>query len=88
MNFKGQTVLGSASREWAALTRFLDDGVIAIDKGVGEHLRVRTALVRKNSLSTGSARSHRLRRAEYMRPHDINPLEYLADLLPRLARRI
>jgi transposase len=76
-----------------ALTRFLDDGVIPIDNGVVERLHVRTALTRKNFLFAGSDAGAERAAIAYTllgtcALNDINPVEYLADVLPRLSRRI
>jgi transposase len=77
----------------AALRRFLDDGVIPIDNGIVERLHVRTALTRKNFLFAGSdAGGERAAIAFTIlgccKLADVNPVEYLADVLPRMARRI
>lgn len=77
----------------AALTRFLDDGVIPIDNGVVERLHIRTALTRKNFLFAGSdAGGHRAAVAYTVLGccalEDVNPVEYLADVLPKLSRRV
>jgi transposase len=74
-----------------ALQRFLDDGVIPIDNGIVERLHVRTALTRKNFLFVGSdAGGHRAAIAYTIlgscQLAQVNPVEYLSDLLPRLAR--
>jgi transposase len=76
-----------------ALTRFLDDGVIPIDNGVVERLHVRTALTRKNFLFAGSDAGAERAAIAYTvlgtcALNDINPVEYLSDVLPRLSRRI
>jgi transposase len=76
-----------------ALRRFLDDGVIPIDNGPVERLHVRTALTRKNFLFAGSdAGGHRAAIAYTVLGccalADVDPVEYLADVLPKLSRRI
>ena len=76
-----------------ALTRFLDDGVIPIDNGVVERLHVRTELTRKNFLFAGSDAGAERAAIAYTvlstcALNDINPVQYLADVLPRLSRRI
>lgn len=76
-----------------ALTRFLDDGVIPIDNGVVERLHVRTALTRKNFLFAGSdAGGHRAAIAYTVLGScalaDVDPVQYLADVLPKLSRRV
>jgi transposase len=75
------------------LTRFLDDGLIPIDNGVVERLHVRTALTRKNFLFAGSDAGGERAAIAYTvlgscALADVNPVEYLADVLPRLSRRI
>jgi len=75
-----------------ALGRFIDDGSIPIDNSLIERQHVRVALTRKNFLFSGSdAGGHRaaviytlLGSCEL---NQIDPVEYLADVLPRVARR-
>jgi hypothetical protein len=76
-----------------ALARFLDDGVIPIDNGIVERLHVRTALTRKNFLFAGSdTGGHRAAVAYTIlgscRLVGVDPVAYLTDVLPRMARRI
>ena len=76
-----------------ALTRFLDAGCIPIDNGAVERLHVRAALTRKNFLFAGSDAGGRRAAIAYTilgscRLAGVNPLEYLADVLPRLARGV
>ena len=73
--------------------RFLDDPSIPPDNGAVERLHVRTAMTRKNYLFAGSdAGSERAAIAYTIlgscRLAGVNPSEYLADVLPRLARGI
>lgn len=76
-----------------ALTRFLDDGILPIDNGIVERLHRRPAVTRRNFLFAGShAAAERaavafsvLASCELV---DLNPIEYLADILPRLARGV
>lgn len=75
------------------LSRFLYDGVVPIDNSVVERLHVRAALTRKNFLFAGSdAGAHRAAVAYTILSScalaEVNPVEYLADVLPRLARKI
>lgn len=75
------------------LRRFLDDGVIPIDNGAVERLHVRTALTRKNFLFAGSDTGAERAAVVYSvlgccALLDIDPVEYLADVLPRLSRRL
>ncbi|MGH8308756.1 MAG: IS66 family transposase [Steroidobacteraceae bacterium] len=74
-----------------ALTRFLAHGCVPIDNGVVERLHVRAALTRKNFLFAGSDAGVRRAAIAYTilsscRLAGVNPLEYLADVLPILAR--
>lgn len=76
-----------------ALTRFLDDGRIPIDNGEAERLHVRAALARKNFLFAGSDEGGRRAALVFTilgscRLAGVDPVEYLADVLPRLARGI
>ena len=75
------------------LGRFLEDGVIPIDNGIVERLHVRAALTRKNFLFAGSDAGGERAAIAYTilgccRLAKVNPVEYLADVLPRLARRV
>jgi transposase len=83
--------IGYMTRHQGALGRFLDDGVIPIDNGIVERLHVRAALTRKNFLFAGSDTGGERAAIAYTilgccRLADVNPVEYLADILPRLAR--
>lgn len=76
-----------------ALTRFIDDGRLPIDNGIVERLHRRPAITRRNFLFAGShAAGDRAAIAYSLLATctllDINPVEYLADILPRLARGI
>jgi hypothetical protein len=76
-----------------ALGRFLEHGAIPIDNGIVERLHVRAALTRKNFLFAGSDAGGERAAIAYTilaccRLADVNPVEYLRDVLPRLARRI
>jgi len=84
--------LGYLYNHRVALARFLEDGVIPIDNGAVERLHVRAALTRKNFLFAGSdAGAERAAVAFTLlgccKLVDVNPVEYLADVLPRLATR-
>ena len=73
------------------LTRFLEHGCVPIDNGDVERLHVRAALTRKNFLFAGSDAGGRRAAIAYTilascRLAGVNPLEYLADVLPILAR--
>lgn len=76
-----------------ALRRFLDDGRVPIDNGIVERLHVRTALTRKNFLFAGSDTGAERAAIAYTvlgccELADVDPVEYLTDVLPRLARGV
>jgi transposase len=76
-----------------ALGRFLEDGIIPMDNGIVERLHVRAALTRKNYLFAGSDTGGERAAIAYTilgccRLAGVNPVDYLADVLPRLARRV
>jgi transposase len=76
-----------------ALGRFLEHGAIPMDNGIVERLHVRTALTRKNFLFAGSDTGGERAAIAYTilaccRLAEVNPVEYLRDVLPRLAARI
>jgi len=76
-----------------ALGRFLEDGAIPPDNGIVERLHVRAALTRKNFLFAGSdAGGDRAAIAftilSCCRLAHVDPVEYLAEVLPRLAKKI
>jgi transposase len=74
-----------------ALTRFLDDGRLPIDNGIVERLHRRPAVGRRNYLFAGSHEAGERVAIAYSvlatcHLLGINPMHYLADVLPRLAR--
>jgi transposase len=76
-----------------ALTEFLDDGTLPIDNGIVERLHRKPAQGRRAYLFAGSdVGGHRAAIAYSVlgtcRLLDINPTEYLADVLPKLARGV
>ena len=76
-----------------ALRRFLEHGEVPIDNGAVERLHVRAAMTRKNFLFAGSDAGGERAAIAYTllgccALAEVNPVEYLADVLPRLARRI
>ncbi len=76
-----------------ALGRFLTDGVIPIDNGPAERLHVRCAIARKNFLFAGSDDGGERAAIAFTilgscRLLGVDPLEYLADVLPILSRDI
>lgn len=80
-------------RNQDALTRWVYDPRIPPDNGVVERLHVRTALTRKNYLFAGSDAGGERAAIAYTilgccTLADVNPIEYMADVLPRLAGKI
>jgi transposase len=76
-----------------ALTRFLDDGLLPIDNGIVERLHRRPAVGRRNYLFAGSHAGAERAAVAYSicgtcALLDINPVVYLADVLPRMARGV
>lgn len=76
-----------------AMMRFLDDGCIPIDNGAVERLHIRAALTRKAFLFAGSDEGGRRAAIAYTilgscRLAGVHPLEYLADVLPKLVRGV
>jgi transposase len=76
-----------------ALKRFLDDGAIPVDNGVVERLHVRTALTRKNYLFAGSDAGAERAAIAYTllgccELAGVDPVRYLADVLPILSRKV
>lgn len=74
-----------------ALTRFLNDGTLPIDNGIVERLHRMPAITRKNFLFAGSHAGAERAAIAYsiLASCDlagVNPVEYLAAVLPRLAR--
>jgi transposase len=74
-----------------ALMRFLDDGIVPIDNGVVERLHRRPAVGRRNYLFAGShagAERAAIAYSVLASCHlvGVNQNDYLADILPRLAR--
>lgn len=91
------SALGAAIRYFTnhkvALGRFLEAGDVPPDNGAVERLHVRAALTRKNFLFAGSdAGGDRAAIAFTLlsccRLAEVNAADYLADVLPRLARSV
>jgi len=89
--------LGEAIRYFTnhheALGRFIDDGAIPIDNSLVERQHVRVALTRKNFLFVGSDVGGDRAAVIYTLLgccdlNDVDPEEYLADVIPRLARGV
>jgi hypothetical protein len=91
------SLLGAALRyllnHRIALTRFLEDGRLPIDNGIVERLHRRPAVGRRNFLFAGShagAERAAIAYSVIATCHlvGVNPQDYLAEVLPRLARGI
>jgi len=92
----GQAV-GYATRQWAALTRYLEHGALEIDNNGAERALKPIVLGRKNWLFCGSeAAAHRAAilcsLVNTCKAHQINPFAYLRDVIERVsthpARRV
>ena len=91
------SLLGAAIRylinHRVALMRFLQDGRLPIDNGIVERLHRRPAVGRRNFLFAGShagAERAAIAYSVIATCHlvGVNPQDYLADVLPRLARGV
>ena len=91
------SLLGKAvayvDRHRLALMRYIDNGTLPIDNGVVERLHKRPAMGRRAYLFAGSDTGAQRAAIAYSvlgtcRLLGINPVEYLCDVLPRLARGI
>jgi transposase len=76
-----------------ALARFLEDGRVPPDNGLVERLHIRAALTRKNFLFAGSDAGGERAAIAYTilgscRLVGVDPIEYLADVMPKLACRV
>jgi hypothetical protein len=79
-----------ALNHWAALARYLDDGVIAIDNNAAEQALRGIAVGRKNWLFLGSDNGGRAAATHYTiiqsaKRNGIDPYAYLRDVLLRLT---
>ena len=86
--------LGEATRyllnHRVALGRFLECGLVPIDNGKVERLHIRAALARKNFLFAGNDDFGERAAIAFTilgccQMVGLNPVEYLADVFPRLA---
>jgi transposase len=73
------------------LRRFLEHGAVPLDNGAVERLHIRVALTRKNYLFAGSDAGAERAAIAYTilaccELAEVDPVAYLADVLPRLAR--
>ncbi|MEZ5470116.1 MAG: transposase [Lysobacterales bacterium] len=81
--------IGYTLKHWDALTRYLDDGAIAIDNNAAERALREIAVGRKNWLFAGSERGGEAcaiatSLIETAKAHGHDPLAYLTDVLERL----
>jgi len=79
-----------ALRHWQALTRYLDDGFLAIDNNIAERTLRHIAIGRKNWLFAGSARGAQTAATLFSvtsscHRHGVDVFAYLHDILQRLA---
>lgn len=82
--------IGYALGQWAALTRYLEDGELCIDNNPAEQAIRPLALGRKNWLFLGSDEGGQRAAVIYSllatcKRHGVNPFEYLRDVLLRIA---
>jgi hypothetical protein len=80
-----------ALRQRAALSRYCEDGRLAIDNGAAERALRGIALGRRNWLFCGSERGARaacvyFTLAASCRRHEIDPFAYLRDIFTRLPQ--
>jgi len=78
-----------AANNWTALTRYLDDGDLAIDNNAAENALRAIAIGRKNWMTIGSDRGGRAAAILYSlvqsaKRHAIDPFHYLRDLFLRI----
>jgi transposase len=78
-----------ARNNWKALTRYLDDGDLAIDNNAAENALRAIAIGRKNWMTIGSDRGGRAAATLYSiihsaKRHAIDPFLYLRDLFLRI----
>ena len=81
---------GYVIKQWAPLTRFLEDGRLSLDNNVCERQLRDIALGRKNYLFAGSHRAAHRTAALYSllrtcAQHGVPPLPYITDVLTKLA---
>jgi hypothetical protein len=87
------TACGYLINHHIALMRFLDDGSIPIDNSLVERIHRRPAIGRRNFLFAGSHAGGERAAIAYStlgtcRLIGLNPVAYLSDVLPRLARGV
>jgi len=81
--------VGYARGQWTALTRYVEDGGLAIDNNVSERALRRVVIGRKNWLFCGSDEGGRRAAILYSlvatcKEHRIDPWAYLRDVLARI----
>ena len=86
--------LGAAIRyarnQWRALTRFIEDGMLEADNNIAENAVRPVVLGRKNYLFVGNDVGGKRAAILYSliescKRHGVNPVEYLTDVLTRIA---
>jgi transposase len=82
--------IGYALNQWGRLTRFLDNARLPVDNNASERALRPAALGRKNYLFVGNDQAGQNIAGLYAlvatcEVNGVNPFEYLADVLPRLA---
>jgi transposase len=82
--------IGYALRQWAALSRYTDDGSLEIDNNGAENALRPLCLGRKNWLNFGSeAAAHRamvlLTLVQTCKAHQVDPFAYLRDVIDRVS---
>lgn len=78
---------------WTALTRYLGNGILAIDNNKAERLMKPVAIGRKNYLFAGNDRGGRAAATMYSliescKLNKINPYEYLRDVLTKIPNTL
>lgn len=81
--------VGYARAQWTALTRYLDDGALAIDNNVSERALRRVCVGRNNWLFCGSDEGGRRAAILYTlvatcKEHGLDPWAYLRDVFARI----
>lgn len=79
-----------ALNQWQALTRFVEDGILEADNNLGENALRPICIGRKNYLFVGSDAGGRRAAILYSlvrtcERHDVNPWDYLRDILLRVS---
>ncbi len=82
--------IGYVRNQWPALTRFVDDARLKLDNNTAERALRRVAIGRKNWLFAGTDKAAERSCVIYSllascRMHNVNPFDYLRDVLPRIS---